>query len=136
MGAVIRTGGKQYRVAEGTRIKVEKLDRPEGEEVTFSDVLMIEDGGESKVGSPLVEGARVTGTVIEHGRGKKQIVYKFKRRKGYRKKQGHRQDYTLVRIDSIAAAPVPEEEETARKETGELKPGTEPAEAGPEGGEE
>jgi len=99
--AIIKTGSKQYRVAEGDVIQVEKLHVEEGKEVTFDHVLMVSDGQEVKVGAPLIEGAQVTATVQGHGRGKKIIVYKHK--KNYHKKQGHRQDFTRLHIDKISA---------------------------------
>ena len=101
MYAIIKTGSKQYRVAEGDVIQVEKLHVEEGKEVTFDHVLMVSDGQEVKVGAPLIEGAQVTATVQGHGRGKKIIVYKHK--KNYHKKQGHRQDFTRLHIDKISA---------------------------------
>ena len=101
MYAIIKTGSKQYRVAEGDVIQVEKLHVEEGKEVTFDHVLMVSDGQEVKVGAPLIEGAQVTATVQGHGRGKKIIVYKHK--KNYHKKQGHRQDFTRLHIDKINA---------------------------------
>ncbi len=97
MFAVIKTGGKQYRVCPGDKIKVEKLGVRAGGKVVFDEVLMV-GGGDVAVGCPTVEGAAVKATAIKHGLGNKIIVYKFKRRKGYHKKQGHRQDYTLVEI--------------------------------------
>jgi large subunit ribosomal protein L21 len=102
MYAVIKSGGKQYKVAPGDRVKLEKIEAAKGASVIFEQVLMI-GGDEVKVGSPLVENAAVRGTVESQGRGNKIIVYKFKRRKGYHKKQGHRQDYTMVRIDEVQA---------------------------------
>jgi large subunit ribosomal protein L21 len=99
--AIIKTGSKQYRVAEGDVIQVEKLHVEEGKEVTLDHVLMVSDGQEVKVGAPLLEGAKVTATVQAHGRGKKIIVYKHK--KNYHKKQGHRQDFTRLHIDKINA---------------------------------
>jgi large subunit ribosomal protein L21 len=99
--AIIKTGSKQYRVAEGDVIQVEKLHVEEGKEITFDHVLMVSDGQEVKVGAPLIEGAQVTATVQGHGRGKKIIVYKHK--KNYHKKQGHRQDFTRLHIDKISA---------------------------------
>ena len=103
MYAVIKSGGKQYVVSPGDRVKLEKLDVPEGAPVVFNEVLVL--GGETdvKVGSPRVANAQVRGTVESHGRGKKIIIYKYKKRKGYHKKQGHRQDYTLVRINEVVA---------------------------------
>jgi large subunit ribosomal protein L21 len=99
--AIIETGSKQYRVAEGDVIQVEKLHVEEGKEITFDRVLMVSDGQEVKVGAPVIEGAQVTATVQGHGRGKKIIVYKHK--KNYHKKQGHRQDFTRLHIDKINA---------------------------------
>jgi large subunit ribosomal protein L21 len=99
--AIIETGSKQYRVAEGDVIQVEKLHVEEGKEITFDRVLMVSDGQEVKVGAPVIEGAQVTATVQGHGRGKKVIVYKHK--KNYHKKQGHRQDFTRLHIDKISA---------------------------------
>ncbi len=104
MYAVIRTGGKQYLVSQGDFLKVEKLPGEVGDEVVFDDVLLVSDAGELKVGRPRVEGARVKGTIVEQARHKKIIVFKMKRRKGYRKKQGHRQYYTGVRVEAIEVA--------------------------------
>ncbi len=104
MYAIIATGGKQYKVAEGDVIRVEKLGVDAGETVTFDQVLAISDGeGELTVGNPTVEGATVTGTVDKEAKGKKIIVYKYKRKTGYHKKNGHRQWYTQVKIDKINA---------------------------------
>ena len=101
MYAVIETGGKQYRVNQGDVIKVEKLTVDVGEKVDFDRVLLVGEGSDVKVGSPIVDGASVSGTVVEQDRGKKIIVFKMKRRKGFRRKQGHRQDYTGVLINKI-----------------------------------
>lgn len=102
MYAIIVTGGKQYRVEEGQEIFIEKLDANEGETVTFDSVLMV--GGEKTVvGTPVVEGASVTAKVQKHGKQKKIIVFKYKPKKKYRKKQGHRQPYTKVLIEKISA---------------------------------
>lgn len=103
MYAVIRTGGKQYRVSESDVIKVEKLDAEEGASVTFSDVLMVGGEGDAKVGAPLVDGASVTGEVIAQQRGKKVIIFKKRRRHNSRRKNGHRQSETVVRITGISA---------------------------------
>jgi len=103
MFAVIKTGGKQYRVSPGDKLRVEKLSVEAGSAVVFGEVLMIGDGQELKVGAPTVASAEVKATVQEHGRGEKLTMRKYSRRLGYHKKQGHRQDYTLVRIDSITA---------------------------------
>jgi large subunit ribosomal protein L21 len=107
MYAVIRTGGKQYRVASGQVIKIERLDGAVGDTIAFDQVLMIGDEqgeGEPKVGAPLVEGAQVTAEVLEQGKGPKVIVFKKKRRKNYRRKRGHRQLQTVLRIRDIAVA--------------------------------
>ena len=99
MYAIIATGGKQYKVSEGDVIKVEKLDAEAGNTVTFDQVIAVSDGT-LKVGED-VANANVTATVMEQGRGKKVIVYKYKRKTGYHKKNGHRQAYTQVKIDKI-----------------------------------
>ncbi len=99
MYAIIATGGKQYKVSEGDSIRVEKLDVEEGGSVTFDQVVAVSDNG-LKVGAD-VANATVTGTVEKQGRGKKVIVYKYKRKTGYHKKNGHRQAYTQVKIDKI-----------------------------------
>ncbi len=102
MYAVIKAGGKQYRVSPGDVIEVEKIEANSGEVVEFSDVLMVGDSTKDyKIGTPFVEGARVRGEVLRQVKGKKIIVFKFKRRKGYRKKKGHRQKYTTVKIKEI-----------------------------------
>jgi ribosomal protein L21 len=102
MYAIIETGGKQLKVEEGKTIFIEKLAAGAGETVTFDKVLFV-GGDESKVGTPTVEGATVTGKVVEQGRAKKIIVFKFKKRKNYRRKQGHRQPFTKVTIEKINA---------------------------------
>ena len=102
MYAVIKTGGKQVKVVEGQEIYVEKLDAEAGETFEFTEVLML--GGEKTViGSPTVEGAKVIAKVVKHGRGPKIIVFKYKVRKNYRRKQGHRQAYTKLMVESINA---------------------------------
>ena len=100
--AIIETGGKQYRVAEGDVIFVEKLNAEAGETVTFDRVLAVIDDEGSVFGTPVVEGAAVTGSVVKNGRGKKVRVYKMKPKKGYQRLQGHRQPYSKVQINSIA----------------------------------
>jgi len=102
MYAVIRTGGRQYRVEEGQVIRIESLGAQAGEVINFDDILLIANGDEIKVGAPLVDGAKVSGTILEHGRHKKIEIIKFRRRKHHMKRQGHRQNYTAVRIESIA----------------------------------
>ncbi|MER3445894.1 MAG: 50S ribosomal protein L21 [Candidatus Dadabacteria bacterium] len=102
MQAVIKTGGKQHRVKPGDVIRVEKLKGNSGDTVEFGEVLMVSDSEKgSKVGSPLVENARVKGKILGHEKGEKIIVFKFKRKKGYRRKRGHRQVYTTVEITDI-----------------------------------
>lgn len=103
MFAIIETGGKQYRVQEGDVIYIEKLDNNAGDSVTFDRVLAISNGEGLVTGSPIVSGATVSGTVEKQGRGQKVIVYKFKAKKNYRRKQGHRQPYTKVTIGKIQA---------------------------------
>ena len=102
MYAVIETGGKQYKVEQGDFVFVEKLNVEEGETVTFDKVLIV-GGDDVKVGAPYVEGATVTANVVKNGKDKKIIVYKYKPKKGYHKKQGHRQPYTKVEITAINA---------------------------------
>jgi large subunit ribosomal protein L21 len=101
MYAVIRTGGKQYRVAKDDVISVEKLAGEPGSTVSLSDVLMVGEGEEATTGTPLVAGAAVSATVVEHKRGDKVIIFKKKRRHNYRRKNGHRQAITVLRIDAI-----------------------------------
>ncbi|HUG39011.1 MAG TPA: 50S ribosomal protein L21 [Longimicrobiales bacterium] len=103
MYAIIRSGGKQFRAEPGKTIKVPSLTAEVGETVTFEDVLFTQTDDGVTVGTPSVQGAKVSGEVIEHGKGKKVIVFKWKRRKNYRRKQGHRQKFTAVRIDEITA---------------------------------
>jgi len=101
MYAVIQSGGKQYKVNEGDILKVEKLSGEAGDKLSLDQVLIISDGEMLKVGSPLVAGAKVMVEVIEQGRGKKITVYKYKKRKNYRRKQGHRQAFTKIKVDKI-----------------------------------
>ena len=100
--AVIETGGKQYRVAEGDEIFVEKLGAADGEDVTFDKVLAVMDDAECRFGAPTLDGASVSGTVVKNGKGKKIRVFKYTPKKGYRKRQGHRQPYTKVEIGKIS----------------------------------
>jgi len=104
MYAVIKTGGKRYRVAAGDKLRVEKLAGDVGSDITFDQVLMLADGDNVTIGAPLVDGASVQAKVLAHGRGDKVMVFKFRRRKHYRKTQGHRQDYTEIEIGAIGAA--------------------------------
>ena len=101
MYAIIGSGGKQYRTEEGEFVRVEKLAGEVGDEIIFDKVLMFADGENVDIGKPLLEDVMVKGHIIEQGKYRKIIVFKYKRRKRYRKKQGHRQQYTAVRIDSI-----------------------------------
>ncbi|GAB4356593.1 MAG: 50S ribosomal protein L21 [Gammaproteobacteria bacterium] len=103
MYAVIKTGGKQYRVSEGDVLRVEKLPADEGAVVEFDQVLLVSDGDNTTVGAPLVAGSKVTASVKSHGRGKKVKIIKFKRRKHHMKRMGHRQAYTEVEITGIQA---------------------------------
>ena len=102
MHAIIETGGKQYKVAEGDTLFIEKLNAEAGEAVTFDKVLAVIDGDKITVGTPVVEGAKVDASVVKNGKGKKVIVFKYKPKKGYRRKQGHRQPYTKVTIGKIS----------------------------------
>ena len=102
MYAIIATGGKQYKVSEGDIITIEKLGIEAGEKVTFDQVLAV-SGDDLKIGNHTVDGATVDATVVKEGRGKKVIVYKYKRKTGYHKKNGHRQSYTQVKIEKINA---------------------------------
>ena len=103
MYAVVSSGGKQYRVQQGETLKVEKITGEVGSPVSFNRVLMYSDGENVKVGQPVLEEATVTGHIVEQGKAKKILVFKYKRRKRYRRKQGHRQQFTAVKIDSIEA---------------------------------
>lgn len=104
MFAVFVSGGKQHRVAEGETLRLERLDAAPGDEVVFEQVLLVGDDGNFRVGQPLVEGGRVKALVVNHGRRKKIRVIKFKRRKGYMRRQGHRQGFTEVKVTGIEAA--------------------------------
>jgi large subunit ribosomal protein L21 len=101
MYAVVRTGGRQFRVAQGESVRVEKLPGEVGDSVELSEVLLIGDGDEPRVGAPLVAGARVVGTIVAQGKAAKLTMFKMKRRKGYRRKYGHRQRYTEIRVERI-----------------------------------
>ena len=101
MYAIIETGGKQYRVQEGDKIVVEKLAVEEGQEVAFERVLTVVKDGEVLVGAPVVAGAKVVAKVVEHGKGKKILVFKYKAKSNYRRRQGHRQPFTKVQIKKI-----------------------------------
>ena len=103
MNAIIVTGGKQYKVAEGDVLFIEKLEAEAGETITFDQVLAILNGETAPFGAPVVEGATVTATVVKNGKGKKVRIFKYNPKKGYRKRQGHRQPYTKVQISAINA---------------------------------
>ena len=103
MYAIIRTGGKQYQVATGDKLRVEKLQGNVGDTVELSDILMVVDGEEVKIGQPVIEGAKVVAKITEQAKADKVIVFKMKRRKGYRVKRGHRQQYTALTIEEISA---------------------------------
>jgi large subunit ribosomal protein L21 len=104
MYAVIQTGGKQYRVEQGEILRVEKLDGAAGTKVIFPTLLFADDGGNVRVGMPSVSGVSVDAEIVEQGRGKKITIFKYKRRKSYRRKAGHRQPYTALKINAINAA--------------------------------
>ncbi len=101
MYAVIQTGGKQYRVAPGDQVKFEKLIGLPGDTVSFEQVLLTSDGDSVRLGRPFVENSKVVGKIVHQGKHRKEVVFKYKRRKGYRRKRGHRQQYTLVKIENI-----------------------------------
>ena len=103
MYAVVQTGGKQYKVSPGDVLRVEKLAGDVGQAITFDRVLMVSDGETVTVGQPVLADATVNGQIVEQGKAKKVLVFKYKRRKRYRRKQGHRQPYTAVRIEGITA---------------------------------
>ena len=125
MYAIIESCGKQYKVAEGDVVFFEKLDVEEGKKVTFDNVVLVSDDKKVEVGAPYVKGVKVEGKVLEHGKGKKIIVYKYKAKKNYRRTQGHRQPFTKVEITKIAAgkettaktAEVASEEKAEKKAT-------------------
>jgi large subunit ribosomal protein L21 len=101
MLAVIKTGGKQYFVAPGQKIKIEKIDKKEGAEIIFSEVLLLEKNKKVEIGNPTLKGVKVTGKILEQGKAKKVIVFKYKSKKRYKVKKGHRQPYTEVEITKI-----------------------------------
>ncbi|HMJ49359.1 MAG TPA: 50S ribosomal protein L21 [Burkholderiales bacterium] len=102
MYAVIKTGGKQYRVASGEKLKIEQIPQAVGSEILLDQVMLVVDGDNIATGAPWVRDAKVKATVISHGRGEKVRIFKMRRRKNYRRTQGHRQNYTEIRIDSIS----------------------------------
>ena len=103
MHAIIETGGKQYKVTEGDTLFIEKLEAEAGQAITFDKVLAILDGDKATFGTPVVEGAKVDASVVKNGKGKKVVIFKYKPKKGYRLRQGHRQPYTKVEIKKINA---------------------------------
>lgn len=119
MYAIIESCGKQYKVSEGDVVFFEKLDTELGKKVTFKEVVLVSDDKKVEVGAPYVKGAKVEGKIVEHGKGKKIIVYKYKAKKNYRRTYGHRQPYTKVQITKIALAAekAAKAETAAKKET-------------------
>ncbi len=115
MYAIIETCGKQYKVSEGDIVFFEKLEAEEGKKVKFDKVILVSDNGKVEVGTPYVKDAKVEGKVIAHGKGKKIIVFKYKAKKNYRRKQGHRQPYTKVEITSVKLG-AEKKQETAKTE--------------------
>ncbi len=101
MFAVIKTGGKQYLVSPGTKIKVEKIEKEEGSEISFSEVLLLEKDGKLEIGNPFVKGAKVIGKILRHGKHKKVVIFKYKPKKRYKVKKGHRQPFTEIQISQI-----------------------------------
>lgn len=128
MYAVIETGGKQYRVQEGDVITVEKLKVSAGDDIAFDRVLVLNDGENVQVGAPVLESAKVFGTVVENGKGEKVIIFKYKSKKDYRKKQGHRQPYTMVKIESLSADGKPAPKKVVEKPAAEAVVENKPAE--------
>lgn len=101
MYAIVQTGGKQYRVKEGERLRIEKIPGDVGSKVTLNTVLMVKKDNKVLIGTPKVANAKIEGTIVRHGRGRKILVFTFKRRKGYEKRRGHRQDFTEITVDKI-----------------------------------
>ena len=123
MYAIIETGGKQYKVQNGDQLRIEKLNAEAGSTVVFDKVLAAGEGSDIKVGAPYLEGLTVEGTVVESGKGDKVVIFKYKAKKDYRKKQGHRQPYTLVEITSVAGEKAaPKKEATAEAPAEEAAP--------------
>jgi large subunit ribosomal protein L21 len=104
MNAVVKTGGKEYRISRGDLIRVEKMEGKVGDQVTMKDILMISNGDKVQVGNPLLANAVITGEIIQQVKGKKVLTYKMKRRKNYRRTKGHRQTYTYIRVNEISLA--------------------------------
>ncbi len=102
MYAVVKTGGKEYRISQGDLIRVEKMEGKVGDQVTMKDILMVSHEGQVQVGNPLLANAVITGEIVQQVRGKKVLIYKMKRRKNYRRTKGHRQTYTYIRVNEIS----------------------------------
>lgn len=116
MQAIVNIGGKQFKIAEGSRIKVPNMSEAVGDTVKFADILMLDDGQAVQIGSPTVKNVSVDAKILEHGRDRKVLIYKKKRRKGYQRKNGHRQGFTLIEIQSIGTAPVAKAKKTTVEE--------------------
>lgn len=102
MNAVVKTGGKEYRISQGDLIRVEKMEGKVGDQVTMKDILMVSHEGQVQVGNPLLANAVITGEIVQQVKGKKVLIYKMKRRKNYRRTKGHRQTYTYIRVNDIS----------------------------------
>jgi len=102
MYAVVKTGGKEYRISQGDLIRVEKMEGKAGDQVTMKDILMVSHEGQVQVGNPLLANAVITGEIVQQVKGKKVLIYKMKRRKNYRRTKGHRQTYTYIRVNDIS----------------------------------
>lgn len=118
---VIKTGGKQYRVSKGDKLKVEKLAKKEGSDITFKDVLLYVDGSNAEIGTPKVSSVKVVGRVLEHGKNDKVIVYKYKKRKRQSTKKGHRQPYTKIEITEISKGSSTAKKASTKKKTAAKK---------------
>jgi len=129
MYAVIKTGGKQYKVAAGEKLKIEKLAGDVGSKVVIDKVLMINDGENTTIGAPLIAGATVNATVLSHGRADKVMIFKFRRRKHYRKTQGHRQSFTEILINDVNGKGAVAAKPAAAKPTAAPKPAAKAAKA-------
>lgn len=113
--AIIKTGGKQYLVKKGDKIKVEKINEKEGKEINFTDVLLLQKDKKVEIGTPLIKGAKIVGKILKQGKGEKVIVFKYKSKKRYKKKTGHRQPYTEIEIKEIKKT-APAHKAVAKKE--------------------